>query len=186
MPSLHDRTPAPVSHRMRDRRPAPTRRRPGTAHERGAVLVNGLIMLGVMSLLVASMIRTSILELRIGGANQAALETFANAESALLASIAANAGRWAPGFTNLPVGTAGAPVPVVPLLTTVQNGTVDEPVIRQIACGNPAGASSLAAIGQNNAVAIVVFDIVSTARSLLGGVQRLGAGMELQTPGGAC
>jgi len=158
----------------------------GTArHQRGAVLVVGLIMLGVMSLLVASMIRTSILELRIGGANQAALETFANAESALLASIAANAGRWAPGFANLPAGAAGAPVPVAALVP-VQNGTVDEPVIRQIACGNPAAGSSLAAVGQNNAVATLVFDITSTARSLLGGVQRLGAGVELLAPGGGC
>jgi len=164
---------------------APRRALPRARRERGAVLVVGLIMLGVMSLLVASMIRTSILELRIGGANQAALETFANAESALLASIAANAGRWAPGFANLPVGNPGAPVQVVPLLA-VQNGTIDEPVIRQIACGNPAQGSSLAGIGQNNAVAILVFDIMSTARSLLGGVQRLGAGMELQAPGSAC
>jgi hypothetical protein len=160
------------------------RQRP-EGRQRGAVLVVGLIMLGVMSLLVASMIRTSILELRIGGANQAALETFANAESALLAAIAANAGRWAPGFANLPAGSPGAPVQVVPLLT-VQNGTVDEPVIRQIACGNPAAGASLTAIGQNNAVSILVFDVVSTARSLLGGVQRLGAGMELQAPGAAC
>jgi len=165
--------------------PAPRLHQRPAARQRGAVLVVGLIMLGVMSLLVASMIRTSILELRIGGANQAALETFANAESALLAAIAANAGRWAPGFANLPAGSPGAPVQVVPLLA-VQNGTVDEPVIRQIACGNPAEGASLTAIGQNNAVGIGVFDGVSTARSVLGGVQRLGARMELQTPGGAC
>ena len=42
------------------------------AHQRGAVLIVGLVMLAVMTLLVVSMIKTSVVELKIGGASQIA------------------------------------------------------------------------------------------------------------------
>jgi hypothetical protein len=62
------------------------------AGQQGAVLIVGLIMLAVMTLLVISMLRTSILELRIGGANQVAQETFANAELAISNFLNVNIG----------------------------------------------------------------------------------------------
>jgi hypothetical protein len=150
--------------------------------QRGAVLIVGLIMLAVMSLLVISMIRTSILELRIGGANQVALETFANAEVAMVGVVTANSGRWAPRFTTLPVGNPGRPDLTPPVLV---NGTATV-TIQQIACGFVADGSSVCSAGRPNCVPKASFNVAAAAQSVLGGVQRVSQGVEVSIAPNAC
>ena len=76
---------------------------------RGAVLVVSLIMLAVLTLFVISMIKTSIIELKIGGSSQIAAVNLAAADAALDNFLAANAGRFAPGWLTSAV-PAAAPV----------------------------------------------------------------------------
>ncbi|MPY86269.1 MAG: hypothetical protein GEV00_24320, partial [Actinophytocola sp.] len=78
-------------------KPSPSARR-----ERGAVLIVGLVMLAVMTLLVVSMIKTSVVELKIGGANQIAQQHQTNAEVMINTFINANNGRFASNYLALP------------------------------------------------------------------------------------
>lgn len=66
----------------------------------GAVLVVGLVMLAIMTLLVISMLRTSVLELKIGGASQEAALNLANLELKMREFVELNQGKFAPAFTT--------------------------------------------------------------------------------------
>jgi len=138
------------------------------------VLVVGLIMLVVMTLLVVSMLRTSILELRIGGANQVAQETFANAELAINNFTNANTGRFAPGFLSLGAGAAGAPdlsVPIVP-------GGAVTLAATQIQCSSATIlGNQFANAGRQNALFVTSFNIRGTATSVLGGTASVNQGV---------
>jgi len=59
----------------------------------GVVLVTSLIMLVIMTLLVVSLVRTSVIELRIGGASQISAQNLANAEASIWAFMNAPAIR---------------------------------------------------------------------------------------------
>lgn len=69
--------------------------------QRGVVLVISLIFLAVMTLLVLSMVRTGLLELKIGGVNQEAEAAFATAEVSISQYLNDNAGRFAPDCLNI-------------------------------------------------------------------------------------
>ena len=79
--------------------------------QRGAVLVVSLIMLAVMTMFVISMLKTAVIELKIGGSSQVAAQNLANADTAIENFMAVNSGRFAPNFLSLVAGTPGAPVP---------------------------------------------------------------------------
>jgi hypothetical protein len=64
----------------------------------GVVLVTSLIMLVMMTLLVVSLVRTSVIELKIGGASQIAAQNLANAEAAIWAFM--NAPNNRTGFVH--------------------------------------------------------------------------------------
>ena len=74
--------------------------------QRGAVLVVSLIMLAVLTLFVISMIKTSVIELKIGGSSQIASINLAAADAAVDNFLALNGGRFAPGWLTL-VGAQG-------------------------------------------------------------------------------
>ena len=74
--------------------------------QRGAVLVVSLIMLAVLTLFVISMIKTSIVELKIGGVSQTAASNLSAADSAIDNFLALNSGRFAPNWLTA-VGAAG-------------------------------------------------------------------------------
>lgn len=65
----------------------------------GVVLVTSLIMLVVMTLLVVSLVRSNVIELKIGGATQVTAQNLANAEAAVWAfmNAPANRGKFYPG-----------------------------------------------------------------------------------------
>ena len=140
--------------------------------QRGAVLVVGLIMLAVMTLFVISMLKTSIIELKIGGASQVAALNFSNAESAIDNYIQKNNGRFAPAFLGLPPG-AGGPITTLP---TVQGGTVAV-TTAQINCGPP----ELFGIDLNLKLFAVFFEISATATGTLGGTTTVRQGIRTLT-----
>ncbi|MCA3072267.1 MAG: hypothetical protein ING90_00195 [Rhodocyclaceae bacterium] len=150
---------------------------PGTARasrQRGAVLVVGLIMLAVMTLLVISMLRTSIQELRIGGANQVAQETLANAELAVSHFLNVNNGRFAPGFLALVAPAPGAPDYSLP---PIDGGAVTLTATQiQCASGTIPG-NQYANVGRQNALFVSTFNIRGISSSLLGGTASVNQGV---------
>lgn len=147
--------------------------------QRGAVLVVSLIMLVVMTLFVISMLKTSVLELKIGGASQVAAINFANAELAITDFIIDNAGRFAPGFLGLPTGAGG----VINTPPTVYGGTVAV-TPTQLACG-PWSPFNRMQMGTSS-LAAVQFNVRSVATGQLGGRTTLVQGVESFAPPGAC
>jgi Tfp pilus assembly protein PilX len=157
--------------------------------QRGAVLIVSLIMLAVMSMFVISMLKTSILELKIGGASHVAALNFANAEYALNKWISDNNGRIAPNFLGLtPTGLSGSGCNV----TTVGGGQcTDPPTVfggavtltpTQIYCGLSAQFGN----DVNNALEAVRVDVRATATGTLGGTTIIHLGVESLAPPGSC
>ncbi|KFB70713.1 MAG: hypothetical protein ABTS16_07315 [Candidatus Accumulibacter phosphatis] len=60
----------------------------------GVVLMFSLIMMVIMTLLVVSMLRTGVLELKIGGASQTSAQNLANAEAAIWDFMNTNRGKF--------------------------------------------------------------------------------------------
>lgn len=144
------------------------------ARQRGAVLVVGLVMLAVMTLLVISMLRTSILELRIGGANQVSQETFANAELAVGNFLTVNNGRFAPGFLALAAPAPGAPDYTLP---AIAGGAVTV-TAAQIQCSSATIlGNQYANTGRQNALFVTTFNVRGTSTSLLGGTAAVNQGV---------
>jgi Tfp pilus assembly protein PilX len=67
----------------------------------GVVLMFSLIMMVIMTLLVVSMLRTGVLELKIGGASQTSAQNLANAEAAIWDFMNTNRGKFSHRAPNL-------------------------------------------------------------------------------------
>jgi len=152
----------------------------GDDHQRGAVLVVGLIMLVVITLFVISMIKTSSIELKIGGISHIEALNFSNADLALNNFISLNNGQFAPGFLSIPAGSPGYPQGCsLPTCGTsnppnVYGGSVTVIPV-QLACGND--SSNGMEMGQGG-LQVVQFDISSTATQVLGGSTTLHSGVQ--------
>ena len=131
--------------------------------ERGAVLVIALIMLAVMTLFVISMLKTSVIELKIGGASQIAALNLSNAEFAINNFIAMNTGLFAPNFASKTEALGGPRDVSLSYVDTVGNQAKIKPL--QLDCapwfaiGTQYGPNSLQA---------VQFDVAATATGSLG------------------
>ena len=147
------------------------RNRVSAANQQGAVLVVSLIMLAVMSLFVISMLKTSIIELKIGGASHNTAINFSNAEVAINKFVNDNNDRFAPGF----LGTN-----VVNTPPTVDGGTVVI-VPTQIACSPPILLGTTF-----GAVDAASFDVRATATGNLGGTTVMHQGLRSLAAAGAC
>ncbi len=143
--------------------------------ERGAVLIVSLIMLAVLTLFVISMIKTSVIELKIGGASQGASTNLAAAESAADNFLTMNAGRFAPNWITA-AGAAG-PDPLSLTYATANNaygalGSTVSVTPYQIYCGTGLqvgqGFGAVGAGGGVQSVPWVHFDIAATATAGLG------------------
>lgn len=158
------------------------------SRQRGAVLIVSLIMLAVMSLFVVSMLRTSILELKIGGASHVFQLNFSNAEYAINKWIDDNNGRLAPNFLAItPVLGAGCNVNTAGAAQctdapTVYGGTVAL-APTQIHCGPWAQFGNMMGSMQLSAVQ---FDIRATATGTLGGTTVVHQGAQSLAPPGTC
>ena len=156
--------------------------------QRGAVLVVSLIMLAVLTLFVISMIKTSIIELKIGGASQTAALNMSAADSAIENFLSLNSGRFAPNWLTL-VGAAG-PVAGSLNYTAAQGaysalGSSVVIVATQLSCG--AAKQIGAQIGPQGQQA-VQFDIAATASGAVGvgGQTVVHQGVQALAPSGAC
>jgi hypothetical protein len=167
------------------------------ARQRGAVLVVGLVMLVVMTLLVVSMIRTSVVELKIGGASQIAQQNLSNAEVMINSFIDVNNGRFASNYLALPTGSGGPvrpgtgtatynaattvyAVPAQNLGGLILHGNADLQV-RQVQC------SGVRQVGIGyGAIQHVFFDVRSTATGALGGSATVHTGIRSVVPSGSC
>lgn len=158
------------------------------SRQRGAVLVVSLIMLAVLTLFVISMLKTSIIELKIGGSSQTAAINLTAAESGVDNFLTLNSGRFAPGFLTL-VGPAGLVVGSLAYTAPVNAygaaGTSVTIVANQIGCGTPRQVGEQ--IGTSNFQA-VQFDVAATAAGALGigGVAVVHQGVQSLAPSGSC
>ncbi len=153
--------------------------------QRGAVLIVGLIMLAVMSMFVISMLKTAVMELKIGGASHIFARNLANAEVAVNNFIADNNNRFAYNFLTLPLGAPGAAINVPPVLDYgygVYSTVVVNPT--QIQCGPwaPIGYDLRA----SSNLQAVYFDVAATSTDVVGGRTRVHQGVEVLIPPGAC
>ena len=162
--------------------------------QRGAVLIVGLVMLAVMTLLVVSMIKTSVVELKIGGANQIAQQNLTNAELMINNFIDVNNGRFASNYLPLPPASGGPLKPLAASSGTYNAATLAYTVpntnvhvgqanleVRQIQC------SGLRQIGISyGAIQHVFFDVRSTAVGALGGSTTVHQGIRSVVPSGSC
>ena len=162
--------------------------------ERGAVLVVSLIMLVVLTLLVISMIKTSVIELKIGGSSQTAATNLAAAESAIDNFLALNGGRFAPGWLTSPIPTS-APVAGSLAYTGAAGaygalGSTVTVVANQIYCGVylQIGTNFLPVNSGSLGLQAVQFDIAATATGGLGtgGTAVVHQGVQAVAPSGAC
>jgi hypothetical protein len=157
------------------------------------VLIVGLVMLAVMTLLVVSMIKTSVVELKIGGASQIAQQNLTNAERLISNFIDVNNGRFAADYLAL-ASTSGGPV--APAAGTASwnattglynvaavnlHGGRAALQVRQIQC------TELRVPGdQYGARLFVFFDVRSTATGDLGGSTSVHQGIRSVVPSGSC
>ncbi|MGH8670458.1 MAG: pilus assembly PilX family protein, partial [Burkholderiales bacterium] len=142
--------------------------------QQGAVLVTSLIVLVVMTLFVTSMLKTSVLEMKIGGANRWASTNFANAERALAVFLNNNNGKYAPGAT-LNVTTPA-----------VDDGDVDltaEEITCVVGGGSTLGSGTM--MGPQ-ALDAVYFDVAAEATYLFSSRVTLHQGISTIAPPGAC
>lgn len=145
--------------------------------ETGAVLVVSLIMLVIMTLFVVSMLKTSLLELKIGGASQVALLNFSNAQTSINDYIQSNNGRFAPGFLTKSEASGGQSGGTGDKDYAVEGGTV---VVHaeQTLCGpvNQDGTSADTNLKQTT------FDVMATGSNVLGGQTVIHQGVQTLSP----
>jgi hypothetical protein len=158
------------------------RHSPSPRNERGAVLIVALIMLAVMTLFVISMLKTSVLELKIGGISHVVLLNLANAESAVDNFIALNSGRFAPNFLGLADGAGGPDA--ASYAYTGYAGSVTLLTV-QLGCG--AWAATGTQMGGSSLQA-VQFDVAATATGQLGygGTVTVHQGLQTLAAPGSC
>ncbi len=158
------------------------------AKQRGAVLIVSLIMLAVLTLFVISMLKTSIIELKIGGSSQTAAINLTAAESAIDTFLSLNSGRFAPSF--LAASGAAGPVGGSLAYTASANaygasGTSVTLTVNQTGCG----AQKMTGVDLRRPnLQAVQFDIAATATGALGvgGVTVVHQGVQSLAPQGSC
>lgn len=153
-------------------------RTPRSHRQRGAVLVVSLIMLAVMTMFVISMLKTAVIELKIGGSSQVAAQNLANADIAIENFMALNSGRFAPKFISEGKVVSGSDS------YTGYAGTVTLIPV-QLNCGGVAGSTSQYGPG---ALQAVQFDVAATSIGTTGysGATVVHQGLQSLVGAGAC
>lgn len=149
--------------------------------QRGAVLVVSLIMLAVMTMFVISMLKTAVIELKIGGSSQVAAQNLANADTSIENFMALNSGRFAPNFIAEGKIVAGSDA------YSGYNGSVTLTAV-QLSCGGLT-KSSLGTVQYGSAsLQAVQFDLAATAIGSTGysGATVVHQGLQSVAGAGAC
>ncbi|HUO44606.1 MAG TPA: PilX N-terminal domain-containing pilus assembly protein [Burkholderiales bacterium] len=155
------------------------------SHQRGAVLVVGLIMLAVMTLFVISMLKTSSIELKIGGVSHIQAINFSNAELAINKFIVDNNGRFAPGFLGLAQGAPGAQInsPPANLLYAGDQVAIQA---TQTACEPYQCPPQYQCMVGSQTWDAAQFDVQATATGAIGGTTIVHTGVQTLAPAGSC
>jgi Tfp pilus assembly protein PilX len=162
--------------------------------QRGAVLVIGLVMLTVMTLLVVSMMKTSMLDLKIGGVSQDNLVNVNNADIILNTYYNEYTGKLSnncitqPGANTCSPAISGwtAPQFSTPGNTPASWGTANNqlPVLWQMYCGDKPGFNGNQV---GSGYQTVVLDVsTGPVVSNLGSQTRLHLGVSQDLAPGAC
>lgn len=150
----------------------------------GVVLVTSLIMLVIMTLLVVSLVRTSIIELKIGGASQIAAQNLANAEASIWAfmNAPANRGRFFHGAT-LDVNLSDDYDFTLPHFQHLRDVTL---TANEVSCGADAGVGRGNMLGEK-APQAAYFDVRADARDpIFAGRTIVHQGIRSILPPGTC
>lgn len=83
-------------------------------YQRGVVLITTLVMLVLLTLLAISTLKTSVIELKIGGAHHVSVRNLSNAESALQQFINVNRNNYGGVFVGTGAGALVTDVTVTP------------------------------------------------------------------------
>ena len=159
--------------------------------QRGAVLVVSLIMLAVMTMFVISMLKTAVIELKIGGSSQVAALNLSNADTAIENFMALNSGRFAPNFLTSALPAAAPVVGSDSYSARDATGSVIGTVTLravQLSCGGLA-KSSLGTIQYGSAaLQAVQFDVAATAIGSTGysGATVVHQGVQAVAGAGSC
>jgi Tfp pilus assembly protein PilX len=153
-------------------------------NQSGMVLITSLIMLVIMTLLALSALRTSVIELKIGGASQVSAQSMANGEAAIWAFMNApnNRGKFFHGATmdtDLSDDFSFTDAKYSHLAHVTLTAT-------EIACTDDATVGRGNQMGKN-ALKAVYFDIQAQARdTVFSGLTVVHQGVRSTAPPGGC
>lgn len=117
--------------------------------QQGVVLITSLVALVLLTLIAISTLKTSVMELKIGGAHHIALRNLSNAEAAIQQFMNANRNNYThdgTAFVGTTTGSYGADVTVTP---------------RKISCHDNCGEGTGNSCG--NETLALVFDLAGDA-----------------------
>ncbi len=148
----------------------------------GVVLMFSLIMMVIMTLLVISMLRTGVIELRIGGASQISAQNLANAEAAIWDFMNRNRGNFFHGAV-LDVNLSDDFDFTSRQFSHLTNVTL---TATEVACTDFAGVGSGNMLGPS-ALQAVYFDVRADARDpVFAGRTLVNQGIRGILPPGGC
>lgn len=148
----------------------------------GVVLMFSLIMMVIMTLLVVSMLRTGVLELKIGGASQTSAQNLANAEAAIWDFMNTNRGKLFHG-AKLDVDLSDNYKFELREFSHLKNVTL---TATEVACTDFAGLGSGNMLGPS-ALQAVYFDVLAEARDpIFSGRTNVHQGVRGVLPPGGC
>jgi Tfp pilus assembly protein PilX len=136
----------------------------------GVVLITSLILLVIMTLLAVSMLRTSIVELRIGGSGQIGARNLSNAESAIESYI--NRINY-PGGGAVPDWIAASAPTAATSYGALESVQITLPVSENSCTQDPDSQ-------KNGIVKVLYRDIRAEASSVLGGSVVLHQGVSMR------
>lgn len=151
--------------------------------QRGAVLVVALIMLAVMTLLVITMIKTAVLDLKIGGASQQAAINLANADVSVNSYLVANPDSFSIGCLNR---SAPEPNCKVGLGTTDRYGSRVVVTATEVGCVQTRPGDAF-----GKGLPSVYFDVRARSSGMFAGIAASGQtavhqGIRAAAPAGSC
>ncbi|CAG0929772.1 MAG: hypothetical protein EFKGCFLK_01965 [Rhodocyclaceae bacterium] len=163
--------------------------------QRGVVLIVSLVVLAVMTLLVIGMLRTSVIELKLGGVSHQAELNFSNAEAMISSYINENNGRFSKDclvtadaalscfITTDGTITVAGTAPNRTMTKTLEGSAVTLSV-QQIACADDSGVGSGNQLG--GGLQALFLDIQAVSEGTFSGRSTVHQGIKTPLPPGSC
>ncbi|BBO21560.1 MAG: hypothetical protein LC123_10020 [Burkholderiales bacterium] len=163
--------------------------------QRGVVLIVSLVVLAVMTLLVIGMLRTSVIELKLGGVTHQAELNFSNAEAMISTYINENNGRFSRDclmtadaalscFTTADGTTTVAGTAPNRTMTKSLEGSTVTLSVQQIACADDSGVGSGNQLG--GGLQALFLDVQAVSTGAFSGRSTVHQGIKTPLPPGSC